>query len=884
MVQVNNRRCVRQLAWKSLKGDRPRNIAAILAIALTALLFTALFTIAMSINDSFQESNFRMVGGYSHGSFNRLTPEQFEELKTDPLIRISGLHRFLDGAVDECFAKTNVELHHWDRTAAEWAYCVPAVGRAPAEGTDEAAADLTVLRCLGIEPEIGATFSVTLNIGGKTTEQRFTLSGWWEGDAAAVAHIILIPESRVDAVLNGLGFSSPYDGLENGIGMWNLDVMLKNARHIAADLEEILARHGYQNISPTEDNYIDTGVSWGYTGAQLSAGMDAQTVFLLALLLAVILLTGYLVIYNVFRISVAGDVRFYGLLKTVGTTGRQLRRVIRLQALALSLIGIPLGLFLGWVTGGLLAPAVLHNFEIGGIVKVSAHPMLFLGAAVFSLGTVFLSCALPGRMAAKVSPVEATRYTEGAGHRKTRRSTGKVSPLVMAWANLGRSRPRTIITALSLALSVVLLCMTVFYTKGFDMDKYLKDRTVCDFLVAPNSYFNSSFSYLPSTSMSQEVIDTIRDQGGITDGGQTLFEYASIREIVPEDFILSYYSGLSPEFAQSLIENSEPVGEGTRAVNAVVYGAEPFMLDRMTVIEGDSAPLYEPDGHHIAIVCAVDDYGDIVEGSVRAHAGDTVTLRYVEESEFYDPETGHVYAEAEDVVSSWAERATKYRDVEYEVAAVVTLPWAMSYRAVLGDAFILNAGALREYAADPEPLYYAFDTTEEGNAAMEEFLASYTSGAGQAYNYESRASYESEFHGFRNLFLLLGGVLSFIAGLVGILNFVNAVITGITARRREFAMLQAVGMTGRQLKAMLIWEGLFYALSSSLLALSLSSLLETALSGPLERMYWFFSGHFTLTPVLLALPVFLLLGAAIPLIVYQAVSRRTIVERLRETA
>ena len=165
---------------------------------------------------------------------------------------------------------------------------------------------------------------------------------------------------------------------------------------------------------------------------------------------------------------------------------------------------------------------------------------------------------------------------------------------------------------------------------------------------------------------------------------------------------------------------------------------------------------------------------------------------------------------------------------------------------------------------------------------MEEFLAEYTDGAGREYNYESRATYESEFSGFRNMFLLLGAVLSFVVGLVGIVNFVNAVITGIIARKRELAMLQSVGMTGRQLKAMLIWEGLFYALSSSLLTLILSSVLEVTLSEPLERIHWFFTGHFTLYPAIWSIPVFLLLGGLVPVIVYRSVAKHTIVERLRE--
>ena len=70
---------------------------------------------------------------------------------------------------------------------------------------------------------------------------------------------------------------------------------------------------------------------------------------------------------------------------------------------------------------------------------VSVSPVIFLGSAAFALLTVFLSCARPGRMAAKVSPVEAVRYTEGAGKgRKERKSRKGFSLAGMAWANLGR--------------------------------------------------------------------------------------------------------------------------------------------------------------------------------------------------------------------------------------------------------------------------------------------------------------------------------------------------------------------------------------------------------------------------------------------------------------
>ncbi len=87
---------------------------AVLAIALTAVLFTSLFTIALSINEGIQQNNFRQAGGWSHGTFKYLTEEQFEELKDDPLIESWGLRRFLGMPTDMPFNKSHVEVGYSD--------------------------------------------------------------------------------------------------------------------------------------------------------------------------------------------------------------------------------------------------------------------------------------------------------------------------------------------------------------------------------------------------------------------------------------------------------------------------------------------------------------------------------------------------------------------------------------------------------------------------------------------------------------------------------------------------------------------------------------------------------------------------------------------------
>ena len=576
-MKVSNGKCVRRLAWKSLKANRTRNLIAVLAIALTAVLFTSLFTIALSINEGIQQSNFRQVGGFSHGGFKYLTEQQFEELRDDPLIDQWGVRRFLGMPTDVPFNKSHVEVGYADANYAHWSFCDPVEGRLPEEGTDEAATDTRVLELLGIEPELGAAFTLTFDVDGRETTQSFTLSGWWEYDEAVVANQVLVPESRVDAVLDEVGVTPP--GSDGMTGSWNLDVMLKSgARHIERDLNQILANHGYQSEA-AGDNYISTGVNWGYTGAQLSDSMDPMVVIAIAAMLLLIIFTGYLIIYNVFQISVAGDIRFYGLLKTIGTTPRQLRRVIRLQALALSAAGIPIGLVLGWLIGGRLTPVIVAQLD-GIVPMTSVSPWIFAIAALFALFTVLLSCRRPGKMAAKVSPVEAVRYTEG-GNEKARakgRRARRVSPLSMAWANLGRSRGKTVVTVLSLSLAVVLLTVTVNLTNGFDMDKYVSNFTASDFIVAGAGKLQTSvLDFTPDMAVPQQAMDAIDAQGGITGGGLVYGKTSAAEEFITEEYYRSVWSRWNdPETLDFMVASKERTEDGLLTDRVQLYGMEQF--------------------------------------------------------------------------------------------------------------------------------------------------------------------------------------------------------------------------------------------------------------------------------------------------------------------
>ncbi len=891
MIKVSNRKCIRQLSWKSMKASKTRNLIAIFAIILTTVLFTTLFTIVLSLNEGIQQHNFRQVGGCAHGTFKYLTEEEFDNLKEDALIKNWGLRRFVGVPMETPFHKTYVEVSYTDANSAQWMYCNPVEGSYPVESTNEAATDLYVLDLMGVEPVIGNEFTITFDVNGIETTQTFTLCGWWEHDEASLAHHILIPESRLESILAEVDVEpeNRTDGYTGTTGTWNLDVMFDSSMHIESNMRKVLANHGYQpeGVSGAEST-IAYGVNWGYTGAQLAGNADSVTTIAIIAVLLLIFLTGYLIIYNVFQTSVTNDIRFYGLLKTIGTTPKQLKRMIRNQAICLSFVGIPIGLLIGWLVGYVLTPIVI--MELNGVYNVvSVSPIIFVIASVFSLITIVLSCNRPGKIAAKVSPIEAVRYTERKNSKQVKKkSFKKLSMFSLAKANLGRNTGKTMVTMLSMSLAVVLLTVTVTFTAGFDMNKYLSARTVTDFVVANAGYFQLGSTFTHEKQLAKSVIDEITAQKGIVDGGCVYGTTISVNEFLTEAYARSYYNKwTTPENANLIISQMERTENNMLLEGAQLYGMESFVLNQLEVIEGDISELYNPGSRAIAAVYLEDDYGNPHMDSHWAQIGDTVTLRYTDEWEYYYTDNGEIIEEFSELVTNgnrpWSQRSKVYQDMEYEVVALVSIPHALSYRYIESDGFVLNDQTFIQDTETNAVMLYTFNTMNETTAAMEKFICNYTEKVDSSYGYESKATYVKEFESFRTMILLLGSVLSFIIGFVGILNFFNAVLTSIVARRREFAVIQSIGMTGKQLKQMLICEGLFYALGSIVLSLGFILVLSPLIASGFTDMFWFFTYKFTLSPIFIVTPVFSLLGWLIPMGVYQTVSRATIVERLRET-
>lgn len=851
-MKVKNGSCIRHLSFKTLMAARKRNIIAVLAIALTALLFTSLFTIVMSINETNQNYQFRSVGGYAHGAFKDVDEDQIAVLSAHPDVKAVGVRTVLGLATQGAFEKDYAEVSYMDDNNAKWSFSQPTVGRTPKSG-NEITMDTKALELLGVKPELGAQVKVTYTLADKEQmgwdiTDTFTLVGWWDYDELLSVHFLNVSKEYAQkierkAVAGGL---KPF--------RTDLSVMLRSSLNIENDLTRIGEDCGYS--IGEETGQLRIGVNWGYTATQVWDTLGVGGILAMLAVLILVAFTGYLVIYNIFQISVAGDIRYYGLLKTIGVTPKQLRRLIRQQALLLSVLGIPVGLLLGYGVGAAAVPITMSTSTMGGrYTTVSVSPWIFLFSTVFALLTVLLSCARPGRIAGRVSPVEAVRYTERQSAGKTHRKGSKVTPVQMAAANLGRDKKKTALVMVSLSLTVVLLNLLVTFIGGFDMDKYLSRRSCADFLISTPDYFNYR-----GFSLTKEAVEPVRANTAHSLEGFA-YQTGGVGMYLPESVWrdeAAFYSRDTDMDIDALLAQTPRDGDKVQAASQI-EGLDPTLGEKLTVIDGSLDSLWEPGSHAIAIAVNLDDSGKLPDPGIYPAVGEKIKVTYGNGDTAYD--------------------------VNYTVCALVDVPYNMSSRFyTMGYEAILSADALYRDAGEDNvfPMVYLFDTpSPEAEAAAESYLAQLTSDPDSPLMYESKATHRAYFREFRMTFVILGGLLCAIIGIVGILNFFNAMMTAILARSREFAVLQSVGMTGRQLETMLLWEGLLYTLGSGLIAGLLSAAINPLAGRLLESAYWFYSYHYTITPVLAMLPAFIVLGCAIPAVMYRQAVKQSIVERLR---
>ena len=483
MRKVKNQKCLSNISRKSMLANKKRNIILLIAIVLTTVMLTTLFTVGSSIMKSMEISTTYQVGTSYHAGFKFLTQEEYDELATDTHI-IDLSYNVIAGVTEsEELKEDYTEIRYTEAESAKNSYSYPSQGKLP-EKYHEVATCTTVLDAFGLPHELGQTIHLKMSNGFTTYEGDFYVCGIWEKPASTVANQIYVSKAFQEEFSPTWKNREDYDRfIQAGsyCGSINPGFNFKTSFNISGQMDQLKERHGF---GPE----INDGINWAYAASEL----DFTSVMIVAIILFMIILSGYLIIHNIFLIAVTSDIHYYRLLKTIGTTNRQLKKIVLKQALSLSLIAIPIGLMLGFVTSYFVFPFIVVNLAIQKC-EIIPNIWVFVICALFSWLTVRISCEKPCRFIRKISPVEAVRYNDTTvGKLSKKRKSKKVTTLSMAWENLKRNKRRTVAVLLSMALSIVMINVTVSIVACMDKEKYISNFSSADFTIADASILNST--------------------------------------------------------------------------------------------------------------------------------------------------------------------------------------------------------------------------------------------------------------------------------------------------------------------------------------------------------------------------------------------------------
>ncbi len=843
------------LSKRMFHTNRGRNLVAVLAILLTTMMFTTLFTLSQSMSQNLIEMTFRQTGYNAEASMRGLSEEQADLIANHPDVEELGRSIVLGLAENRELSGRSVEIRWANDPYAQHSYALPTTGHLP-QAADEIALDTLTLDRLGIPHELGAPVTLewredSSDPDTETIRADFTLCGFWEGNQSSYSSMAWVSRVYSDKMTGGVLSTDP----NQIFGLYMVQVNLYSDQNIEETMERVLADTGLSEL--------EYSVNLAYSPEM--GAVAAQENLPMYLGMGLVFIAGYLIIYNIFQISVTADVQFYGKLKTLGTTTRQLKKLIYNQANRLCIVGIPVGLILGWLLGTVLVPALMGSME--GTAVVSASPMIFIGSALFAWATVLISCLRPARLAGKIPPIEALRMSDAdsGSKKKVKRHRGSASLSSMAWDNLWRNKKRTITVICSLTLGLVLL--SGFYAKNaaFDMEKYLADLTIADFTLSDSSSEDYLNGYDPhGTTLTGELVSAAESQQGLEAVGH---QYSAQIDWQMDEATLQNVAAFYTEERLADWESYDPAGAqalrdalSSGVASATLYGLDGIPLDTITQQQ------YLLEGNFDAAAFASGDYILAVGPSI-------------------EPGESHPVLPTSPVgsVVDLNGRSYTVMAIVYPLNPVTQLAPQQGENGKFALSFILPTAVFREQWPDHTLRQLFLNTDDSHIESMQAFLDEYMASTNPGLPVTSRQTMAEQYQAQTCSSAVMGNAVSVVIALVGVLNFINSMVTAIVSRRREFAVMQSVGMTKRQLCRMLVNEGLYYAG----LTLLFSYLISAFAVGVVVRAMvegGFTTFRFTLLPLVACTPVLVFFAVLIPYLCFRNLEKHSIVERLRAAA
>ncbi|SHK69207.1 ABC transporter permease [Hespellia stercorisuis] len=447
MLKNNNEQVIDRMVKRSFLRNKRKNMVLILAVFLAAFMIFSVFTVGVTYLQMLNRQNIRMNGAKFDavlmGGYTEAQKEICEEEKDITIIGSEAKAAYAEKTDRDDTLNTAIiwsDETYWNKMKPEAVAWVR--GNYPQKENEIMVTKAALKDCGYEELEIGDELPLTCRNHRGTYTKTFTITGMWEG--YGTQKVIYVSKAFYD--------QSGYrlEDTNSGILYVDFKSVIVSAEK-QAELEDRLNLGKQQRIFFNGELEMSVNILFGMLG-----------------LITVTCFSAYLLIYNILQMSVAANVRYFGLLQTIGMTEVQIRKMLKKQVLLTGIIGMAGGLCSGSIASFVLIPGIVKILGIRENVQVVFQPLVFLLTVVLVMLTLILSSRRPAKYAASVSPIEALGF-RGISRTKTSHRTGRGDLLWrMAAEHLKKDKKKTVVVLLSLAasLSVFLCLVTLIESQG----------------------------------------------------------------------------------------------------------------------------------------------------------------------------------------------------------------------------------------------------------------------------------------------------------------------------------------------------------------------------------------------------------------------------------
>ena len=391
-----------------------------------------------------------------------------------------------------------------------------------------------------------------------------------------------------------------------------------------------------------------------------------------------------------------------------------------------------------------------------------------------------------------------------------------------------------------MVLSVLMINVTVSIVSCFDEDKYISMFAGSDFSIADATLYNLSAIDQNLEGVSAQDMEALREMDGVTESGAIYMEeseqklegdaWERMKKIYEEHTDWYVQSPDEKEWWDSCVYDRKEISSHLYGVDELIFHALELETDKVdwnTFCSGDYA----------------------IVSSMLDSDGNDADLA--------------LYQVGEKIPVQLPDGSTK----EYEVIGIGDVPYVMGPMHSHGMDIYITIPAAEYLKVVPQAkgaLQFMINVEKEYLEADEAYVEQYCDVTNQKLDFKSRKMYLQEFKDMVNMFLIVGGALSAILALIGILNFINLTYTSIHERKQELKILWSVGMTKKQIASMLSFEGMLRMGLAFVLVLTVGQLLNYYVVYAIAGGMIMFTSHYVIWPMLVCIPVFGVIAALIP--------------------